>query len=478
MPSRLSVADINPAVREAQYAVRGELVLRAAAMKEQMKGNPGAFPFDSLVECNIGNPQALKQQPLSFNREVLSLILNPSMLEQPGASALFQPDVIARAKEYLASIPSGVGAYSESQGFDLVRQQVADFISERDGVPANKKDIFLTDGASKGVGFLLSLVLRAGHEDGALVPIPQYPLYSASLALQGSHLLGYELDEAAGWSMPISVLQKQLDDAKAKGISCRSLVVINPGNPTGNTLPLDNMREVITFCADNGLVLMADEVYQENIWESTLPFYSFKKVLREMGSDVQLVSFHSTSKGFLGECGLRGGYFELANFDPEVQGQLLKLVSIGLCSNTLGQLATGLMVKPPKAGDPSKAKWDSEREAILSSMKRRAVKLVDGLNSLEGVSCNAPQGAMYAFPQITLPPKAVAAADAAGKVPDTFYALALLEATGIVVVPGSGFGQKEGTWHFRTTFLPPEKEMESVIERMRVFHNKFMDQYR
>ena len=132
-----------------------------------------------------------------------------------------------------------------------------------------------------------------------------------------------------------------------------------------------------------------------------------------------------------GSCGTqwRG---ELANFDPEVQGQLLKLVSIGLCSNTLGQLATGLMVKPPKAGDPSKAKWDSEREAILSSMKRRAVKLVDGLNSLEGVSCNAPQGAMYAFPQITLPPKAVAAADAAGKVPDTFYALALLEPAQLV----------------------------------------------
>ena len=95
-------------------------------------------------------------------------------------------------------------------------------------------------------------------------------------------------------------------------------------------------------------------------------------------------------------------------------------------------------------------------------MKRRAIKLVDGLNSLEGVSCNQPQGAMYAFPQVTLPPKAIAAAEAAGKVPDTFYALALLEATGIVVVPGSGFGQVEGTWHFRTTFLPPEDEMDSV----------------
>jgi aspartate/methionine/tyrosine aminotransferase len=84
---------------------------------------------------------------------------------------------------------------------------------------------------------------------------------------------------------------------------------------------------------------------------------------------------------------------------------------------------------------------------------------------------------MYAFPSITLPPKAVAAAEAAGKVPDTFYALALLESTGIVVVPGSGFGQKKDTWHVRTTFLPPEEDMEAVIERMSEFHSNFMRQY-
>jgi len=196
-----------------------------------------------------------------------------------------------------------------------------------------------------------------------------------------------------------------------------------------------------------------------------------------MKSDVQLVSFHSTSKGFLGECGLRGGYFELMNFDPDVQAQLLKLVSIGLCSNTLGQIACGLMVAPPKQGDASFDAFQGEKDAILASMKRRATMLVDGLNSLEGVSCNAPQGAMYAFPQITLPEKAISAAEAAGKVPDTFYALALLEATGIVVVPGSGFGQVEGTWHFRTTFLPPEDEMASVVERMATFHKGFMAKY-
>ena len=244
----------------------------------------------------------------------------------------------------------------------------------------------------------------------------------------------------------------------------------------------------------------------------------------------------------------------------------------------MGQVAVGLMVKPPQPGEASHPKYVSERDTIMDSLKRRATKLVavcrhaathgldpsqqqpaetrltttsrdapapsrhhgllpaamltrmpacgvQGLNALEGVTCNEAQGAMYAFPSITLPPKAQAAAEAQGKAPDTYYgvpprgdssaafapstrrlfsprlplthvlvstatltcfaappprtpgpgaALALLETTGIVVVPGSGFRQKKDTWHFRTTFLPPETDMDSVIAQMGTFHADFM----
>ena len=303
----LSIETINPAVVAAQYAVRGELILRATQLKQQLLKDPAAFPFDKLVECNIGNPQALKQQPLTFNRQVLAIMVMPSLLDRPEITATFAPDALARAREYLAAIPAGVGAYSESQGFGIVRQQVADFIAARDGVPADKDSIFLTDGASKGVGFLLNIVLR-NASDGILVPIPQYPLYSASLALQGAQLLGYELAEDRGWAMPIEVssqlnlvtrealtsarftltempsparpqeLEKVLEDAISKGVVPRALVVINPGNPTGNCLPLENMQAVVRFCSKHNLVLMADEVYQENIYDRSMPFFSFKKV--------------------------------------------------------------------------------------------------------------------------------------------------------------------------------------------------------
>jgi len=475
----LTVGSINPSVLNAQYAVRGELVLRAAQIKAALRTDPASAPVKKVLECNIGNPQAVGQQPLTFSRQVHALLAYPSLLAMPEAAALFAPDAIARAREYMAAIPEGIGAYSESQGFAVVRQQVADFITERDGHPAVKENIFLTDGASKGVEFLLKLMLR-GASDGVLVPIPQYPLYSACLTLASAQLLRYELDEAAGWSLPMSELEASLAKAEKEGVAARGLVVINPGNPTGNSLPRANMEEVVRFCTKHGLVLMADEVYQENIYQDANPFVSFKKVACEMGDEaagLQLVSFHSVSKGFLGECGMRGGYFELHGFDPAVQAQLLKLVSIGLCSNTMGQIAVGLMVRPPKAGEASHEVFATERGNIMASLKRRATKLVDGLNQMEGVSCNQPQGSMYAFPSITLPDKAVAAAEKAGKAADTFYALALLEETGIVVVPGSGFGQKHNTWHFRTTFLPPEEDMESVIEQMATFHKGFLATY-
>merc|ERR1712226_902730 len=101
-------------------------------------------------------------------------------------------------------------------------------------------------------------------------------------------------------------------------------------------------------------------------------------------------------------------------------------------------------------GDESYSIYVEERDGIISSLKRRAIKLSEALNKLQGISCNPSEGAMYLFPQIHLPKAAVRAAEKASLVPDTFYCLKLLEATGIATVPGSGFKQKDGTFHFRT----------------------------
>jgi len=271
---KLSVANLNQSVVKAEYAVRGELIARAGAIRAQLAAKPGSFPFEKLVECNIGNPQALQQQPISYNRQVLSLLAYPKMLEWPEVVARFPADAVARAREYLAAIPNGIGAYSDSQGIAIVRQQVADFISKRDGVPADPANVFLTDGASKGVQSILKAMLTSAN-DGVLVPIPQYPLYSASLVLDGAQMIGYYLSEDNGWQMPVEELETSLAAASKRGVDVKALVVINPGNPTGNSLPLDNMQAIVAFCAKHDLVLMADEVYQENVYVRALDLYLY-----------------------------------------------------------------------------------------------------------------------------------------------------------------------------------------------------------
>ena len=221
---------------------------------------------------------------------------------------------------------------------------------------------------------------------------------------------------------------------------------------------------IVQFAKEHDLTILADEVYQENVYAPSMKFVSFARVMAQMNvHDVALFSFHSTSKGFLGECGHRGGYFEIRNIDPEVAAQLLKLQSVSLCSNLPGQVAVYCMVKPPLPGSPSYARYEQEKQAILSELGKRAKILADGLNAIPGIVCNEVTGAMYAFPRIELPP---------GKT-DTEYCMALLEATGICVVPGSGFGQIPGTAHFRTTILPPTNKIELVIQRIAEFHKNY-----
>lgn len=415
--------------------------------------------------------------------QVMALVTGAHfMLSDPEFRKLFKPDVIERAEQILKMIPGGIGAYSDSRGALGIRQEVANYIAERDGVPAPNPDhIFLTDGASVAVRMGLSAMIR-NENDGIMVPIPQYPLYSASITLYGGTLVPYNLDEENNWSMDISKMKKVVEDARAAGRNIRGLVFINPGNPTGQCLSKENIQELIKFAYDQKIVLLCDEVYQENIYQDERPFISARKTAYEMGepyrTGLEMMCFHTVSKGTLGECGIRGGYVEMVNIHQGAVDEIYKIASINLSPNVPGQVAMSLMVNPPKPGMPSYDLFKAEKQEILDTLRERAHIMTDGFNSLEGVTCNFTEGAMYSFPQIRLPPKAIEAAKAAGKHPDVFYCLKLVETTGISTVPGSGFGQEPGTFHLRTTILPPVEQMKEVVQLLRDFHSKFMDEYR
>lgn len=475
---KLTTSDLNPYVRSAKYAVRGRIPAKAEELKKQLASDPSSLPFKKVINANIGNPQQLDQQPLSFYRRVLALIEDPELLSNKTVISTFPKDVVKRAQELLECVKS-VGAYSNSQGISVARKHVAEYISKRDGYPSNADDIFLTAGASTAVQYLIQL-LSNGPKTGFLIPIPQYPLYTAAIALNNTVPLPYYLQEEQDWSVDSDEIVGVIEKAISQGIKPRCLVVINPGNPTAAILKHEALAKLFQVAAKYGILVIADEVYQENVYRGE--FVSAKKVLRDIQTtdksgfydNVQLASLHSTSKGLSGECGHRGGYMELVGLDPSVKAELLKLASISLCGPVTGQSLVSLMVNPPHKGEESYDLDQQQRRKVYNDLATRAKKLYESFNEMEGASCRNPMGAMYCFPKLELPEKAIAEAKKQNMTPDTFYAEQLLLNTGICTVPGSGFGQKEGTYHVRTTFLPPGTQW---VDDWKKFQSKFMKEF-
>ena len=401
----LNIDNINPNVKEAKYAVRGELAIKSEEYRTQLKKKQqdpptppeSPLPFDHIISANIGNPQQLDQKPITFFRQVLSLLEYPPLLENEEAlrsGFSYKKDVIDRARWLLKEVNS-VGAYSQSQGAPAIRQSVANYIERRDGYPAKASDIYLSAGASSGVNTLLN-VICARPETGILVPIPQYPLYTATLSLMNARCVAYLLDESKAWGTDLSVIRESYAKAKSEGTDVRAIVVINPGNPTGASLAPEDVEAVIKFAAEEKLVVLADEVYQTNVFIGK--FTSFKQTLRELQKRepgkynyVELASLHSISKGMVGECGHRGGYFELVGFDEQVQAQIYKFISIMLCPPVIGQCLVEMMVHPPVDGEPSFELYRKEFDAIRDGLKERAYALYQAFKKMEGVEIGEPQ---------------------------------------------------------------------------------------
>ncbi|PIK40079.1 hypothetical protein BSL78_23061, partial [Apostichopus japonicus] len=472
----LTVENMNPHVRTMEYAVRGPIVQRAVQLEHELREG-AKKPYPDIIKCNIGDAHAMGQKPLTFLRQVIALCSYPKLLEDSS----FPEDAKDRAKRILNGCGGhSIGSYSESTGVEVIRQDVTEYIKRRDGgIPSNPNNIMLSAGASEAIRAVVKLLVSGEGKGraGIMIPIPQYPLYSATLSEFDAVQINYFLNEDADWSLGTEELQRSIDEAR-KHCNPRAICIINPGNPTGQVLSRQNIEEIIKFAHKERLFICADEVYQDNVYAKGAEFHSFKKVLTEMGdqyADQELASFHSTSKGFMGECGMRGGYCELVNVDPGIQAQLFKLVSAKLCPTVTGQAVMDVVVNPPQKGEPSYDLFMEEKSFVLSTLAEKAKLVADGFNSVEGVTCNTVMGAMYSFPQIHLPKKAIEAVRKQNLSPDAFYATHFLEEAGVCIVPGSGFGQREGTFHFRMTILPPVDKIKEVMDRFKKFHTKFME---
>ena len=473
----LSLASYSKNVLNAQYAPRGAIITRSVEIRNEIERGL-KHPFSELTELNVGNPHTFSgSKPVTFFREVLAVMMSPATLMQ---NETISQDVRNRAAFYLDTFKS-MGSYTDSPGNPVVLKHIAEFITARDdGIVCDPANLFLTNGASEGIARMMTQ-LAAHDKVGFMVPVPQYPLYSAQVALLGTRFCGYYLDEDKNWDITPADLKKTYDDAKLEGTDMRCIVVINPGNPTGQILDTESIQGILKFAHERNLMVFADEVYQDNIWADK-KWVSFREVLKKMPApycdDVELVSFHSASKGFMGECGMRGGYVDLVNCDPIVNQMMTKTAGISLCSNTTGQVVMDLKVNPPSAkmGESLETiqKYETESGNLTASLKRRADAVTIALNQMENVSSNPVEGSLYALAKIDFSDKFIAEAAAKNVAPDFLYCMKVLENTGCILVPGSGFYQKPGTHHFRTTILPlPEERFYKTFDKLKAFNKDF-----
>jgi alanine-synthesizing transaminase len=322
------------------------------------------------------------------------------------------------------AMKDGKNGYAPSPGIkeaiDAIRGE-----AERKGI-SSVQDIFVTSGVSETVDICLAALLNPG--DNLLTPSPDYPLYSAVLAKLGIELNTYALNEDDGWQPDLIDVHKKI------GPRTRGIVLINPNNPTGAVCSRRMLEAIAELARRNNLVIFADEIYDKLILDDD-PHIS----LASVAPDVPIVTFGGLSKNYLAP-GWRIGWGvvsgDTAAVKPYVEG-IGRLLRSRLCANHPEQYAIKAALEGPQ---------DHLKEVAVKLRSRRDLTM-KWCNSTKRVSCVAPKGAFYAFPRLDIPEG------------DDVFVKELLVQKHVLVVHGSGFGQKAGTKHFRIVFLPDEQTL-------------------
>jgi len=308
-------------------------------------------------------------------------------------------------------------------------------------MPVEADRVIITSGTSEGIELTLTALAEAGDE--VLIPSPTYPLYTAVLAKIGATPVFYKKDPANGW------LPDGDDIERLVTPRTRALVVIDPNNPTGASYPDEVRRKLIAIADRHNIPLLADEVYGDLAYDGPVA------PMASLYPDAPIISFSSLSKAYLAP-GWRAGWMAVGRTDrlDEVLAGVKKLADGRLCS-------TG----PMEHAIPAALNGDRSHEAgFRAALRERAALTVTRLNAIEGMHTVAPAAAFYAMPRVTLPPG----------VTDEDYVLALLRATGVLCVYGSGFGTRPEDGFFRVVFLASPDELSAIYDLVADFTREFL----
>ncbi|XP_068581074.1 alanine aminotransferase 2-like [Cebidichthys violaceus] len=468
-----SLLHVNPRVRGIRVSPHSRLQSLAAHITRDI--TLGALkPFKKVIDVGSDDPHRAGMKPITFVRQVLAVCLLPQLLEEKSLPL----DVRLRARRLLEACDGGsVGSYTASSGMLHVRQSIAEFIMRRDGgVPSYAKDVFISAGFQRALMVVVKLLANGEEEEsrtGVLTPMPCPHTLPALLDEAGVTLVPYQLMEDRGWAVDLDELHRALKTARGR-CKPRAIYISNPGNPTGHVQDWKSIEEVIQFAAAERLLLLVDEVYQDSVYGQGREFISYKRVLFEMDQEysetVELLSFHSLSSAQMGECGLRAGYMELVNIDPEVMHFVDTMLTTDISTPVTGQLALDLMVNPPKPGDLSFDTYTQEILLTRATLSQNAQRAQDFLNELPGMSCQPAMGGIYLYPRLHLPSEIIEKAKILEMEADVLYCQMLLEETGVFLGAGCQCGETSGNHHLRLCILVLPDTLEEVLAGLGSFH--------
>lgn len=388
------------------YDIRGPVMERAKQMEEE---------GHHIIKLNIGNPA-------TFGFDVPEEILQ---------------DVIRNL--------SDASGYCDSKGLFAARKAIMHYTQEKQIKNVQLDDIFIGNGVSELVVLTMQALLDNGDE--VLIPMPDYPLWTAAVVLSGGKAKHYVCDEASGW-LP------DLDDIRAKITPrTRAIVIINPNNPTGALYPKELLLEIIEIARQHQLIIYADEIYDKILYEDAT-----HTSIASLADDILFVTFNGLSKNYRA-AGFRSGWAVVSgekNHARDYIAGLNMLASMRLCANVPSQFG----IQTALGG------YQSIYDLTLPTgrlMRQRDVAWTM-LTDIPGVTCFKPQAALYLFPR--LDPEIYPIED------DQKFVLDLLLEEKVLLVQGSGFNWRHPD-HFRVVFLPNVDDLTEAVGRIAHFLQRY-----
>lgn len=337
-------------------------------------------------------------------------------------------------------------AYSDSKGIFSARKAIMQYCQLKGFPHVDIDDIYLGNGVSEMISISLQALLDDGDE--VLVPMPDYPLWTACISLAGGNAVHYRCDEQADW-------YPDIDDIKLKITSnTKAIVVINPNNPTGALYSEGLLKEIVEIARQNDLIIFADEIYDRLVMDGQK-----HTAIASLAPDVFCVSMNGLSKSHR-ICGFRVGWMVLSGPKANVRGYiegLNMLANMRLCANVLGQH----VVQTSLGG------YQSVDELLMPGGRIYEQRnfIYKAVNEVPGLSAVKPTAGLYIFPKID---REMYRID-----DDEQFCLELLKQEKVMLVPGKGFNWTEPD-HFRIVYLPRVEELAEVQAKL----TRVLSQYR